>query len=538
MKKKLSRVCEKLNYKGLNIFIILFFVVLQSSFINAQCDLSGGTLEGGPFAFCVGDGEVDNIPEGDITVSGASGTNAQWVITDDQGTILGLPPTFSVVDFDGAGEGTCLVWYLSYEDGLMGLEPGNNAGTDLEGCYDLSNPIEVNRSQPEGGTLEGGPFEFCVDGESDFVSGIVLSGNSGSNSQWLITNEQGTILGLPPMPGVVDFDGAGAGVCLIYHLSYEDGLTGLSANSNLDDLEGCFALTNYISVTRNGTDEDGDGVTVCAGDTFDNDPTIYPGAPELCDGLDNDLDGSIDEPENLNTSNEWIDNVTIANIDNTSGDDEGYGNYCEQSTDLAIGQDYEIHLTPGYLGKDKPKKWRVYIDLNQDGIFSHPSERVAQKTGKGTQTADINIGSDAFEGETKMRVIMSRNGHKEACDDNYAGEVEDYTINVVGSGNYAIDSGSPLESLFADSNVKGELNISTYPNPVRDLLNLKITGANQNYTLQMVNSVGTLVWSTQEKAERQTLSLDITRLGLNDGSYTLLINTGNTILTKNIIVIR
>ena len=63
-----------------------------------------------------------------------------------------------------------------------------------------------------GGTLEGGPFTFCIDGEDDFVSDITLTGNNGANSGWIITDEALNILGLPPMPSVVNFDGAGAGV--------------------------------------------------------------------------------------------------------------------------------------------------------------------------------------------------------------------------------------------------------------------------------------------------------------------------------------
>src|SRR5262249_31049791 len=43
------------------------------------------------------------------------------------------------------------------------------------------------------------------------------------------------------------------------------------------------------------TDLDGDGDSVCAGDCNDLDPTVAPSLPELCDGLDNNCDGTADE---------------------------------------------------------------------------------------------------------------------------------------------------------------------------------------------------------------------------------------------------
>ena len=42
-------------------------------------------------------------------------------------------------------------------------------------------------------------------------------------------------------------------------------------------------------------DADGDGYSVADGDCDDSDPTVYPGAPEECDGLDNDCNGVADD---------------------------------------------------------------------------------------------------------------------------------------------------------------------------------------------------------------------------------------------------
>lgn len=45
-----------------------------------------------------------------------------------------------------------------------------------------------------------------------------------------------------------------------------------------------------------GFDKDADGYATCGGDCNDRDPLIYPDRPEKCDGIDNDCDGHIDEP--------------------------------------------------------------------------------------------------------------------------------------------------------------------------------------------------------------------------------------------------
>ena len=78
------------------------------------CDANGGDLFGGPFTFnSVGDGVADNIPVGSITLANTNGANMQWVVTDDEGYILGLPPMPSAVNFDAPGAGVCQIWNVA-----------------------------------------------------------------------------------------------------------------------------------------------------------------------------------------------------------------------------------------------------------------------------------------------------------------------------------------------------------------------------------------------------------------------------------------
>ena len=523
---------------GHKISAILFLVFFTLNTSTAQCDADGGMISGGPFEFCV-DGESDFVSG--ILLNGNQGSNSQWVITDDLGNILGLPPMPSVVDFDGAGGGVCFIYHLSYNDEISGLMPGENLD-NLEGCFSLSNAISVTRNQPEGGVLEGGPFSFCAgDGESDNIpeDAITVTGSSGTNAQWVITDDQGTILGLPPTFSVVDFDGAGAGTCLVWYLSYEDGLEGLVPGNNAaTDLEGCYDLSNPIEVVRNGTDADGDGVTVCAGDTADDDPDTYPGAPELCDGIDNDLDGSVDEPENIDSDSEWIENIAIASIDNPSGNDGGYGDYTNLSSDLYIGETQEIELTPGYAAQSKKEKWRVYIDLNQDGIFSHPSERVLQTQGTGSITNTITIPDDALYGETKMRVIMSARGFRKPCDDNYPGEVEDYSIFISENNGNASIQNIAIGQTQSIARQGEALRLKTFPNPSSDVLNIEITGVDEVITLLVIDNLGNLVFKSQNWDKNVYTKLQIADLGMAAGSYSLILKSKSKVISKKLMVVR
>ena len=183
-----------------------------------------------------------------VSLNGETGTNQAWVITDENLNILDTPAE-SPFNFNNVPTGTYLIWNISYED-LQGAVIGQNAG-GLTGCFDLSNSISVEKLAVEGGNLtfsDGSAMQnICIDDEADplFVN---LTGESGGNQAWVITDSALNILDFPVGPPF-DFNSSGVGTCLIWSINYEY-LVGAQIGLNAGDLFGCFDLSNSIEVVR------------------------------------------------------------------------------------------------------------------------------------------------------------------------------------------------------------------------------------------------------------------------------------------------
>lgn len=222
-------------------------------FGNAVDNADGGTLafsDGTTSStVCTGDGNSDQVS---LLLSGTVGTSDTYVITDIDSMIIEFDASFPY-NFENTPGGTSLIFNVSDYDGLTNTSVGTKI-TDIIGCYDLSNSIQIATNEVNGGTLEGGPFEFCVDdGDADNIpdGSISLSGNIGTIFQWIVTDTNGNILGNPANYSNVNFDIAGVGNCLIYNLSSFESVQGVQVGNNISDITGCFELSNAIQVVRN-----------------------------------------------------------------------------------------------------------------------------------------------------------------------------------------------------------------------------------------------------------------------------------------------
>ena len=199
-----------------------------------------------------------------------------YIITDDNDNILAFHNSADgpTLDLSIAPPGECHVWGWNYR-GLDDPIIGDHISTlDDDFCEAISeNFITIIRNEPMGVAAASisttDATAICVDGEGDPID-VTVIGGQGDNSAYVITDETGNILALPPM-GPFDLDGAGEGVCLIWHVYYNN-IEGLEVGMSANDLSGEFALSNSITVTRQIADggvvalENGlDTATYCVG---------------------------------------------------------------------------------------------------------------------------------------------------------------------------------------------------------------------------------------------------------------------------------
>ena len=169
-----------------------------------------------------------------------------------------------------------------------------------------------------------------------------------------------------------------------------------------------------------------------------------------------------------NTSDEWINGVTIADLSNTSGNNGGYADYTNMTANLSIGSAYSITLYTGYSGRAYKEVYAIWIDYNQDGEFDESAELAFSVESRvTTTTGSFTVPGDALTGTTRMRVSMKYNKIATPCEIFTYGEVEDYTVNI--------GSSKSVTPSYYDNTVVVNVNAKIYPNPASGETTLELT---------------------------------------------------------------
>jgi hypothetical protein len=144
--------------------------------------------------------------------------------------------------------------------------------------------------------------------------------------------------------------------------------------------------------------------------------------------------------EGQDSSDVWIERVTIGTLETTSGNDGGYGDFTASPISMARGSSITVELVPGFkpaarysIRRLAPQIWRVWVDWNGDGDFADADEEaLAGGPSQLSLGATITVPQTALLGSTRIRVSMKYAGDgAPLADETFAhGEVEDYTATV------------------------------------------------------------------------------------------------------------
>lgn len=167
---------------------------------------------------------------------------------------------------------------------------------------------------------------------------------------------------------------------------------------------------------------------------------------------------------------EWIDFVSFGGISNTTAANGGYGDFTSQVATVAKGSTNQLIVSAGFSGTAYREDFAIWIDYNANGTFE-ASELVASNSSNSAanRVANVTIPASAIVGQTRMRVSMKYNSAPSSCGTLGDGEVEDYTINIT--------NGSASQLARNNSKLSTDDGFTIFPNPVRDHLNIQISGA-------------------------------------------------------------
>ena len=140
--------------------------------------------------------------------------------------------------------------------------------------------------------------------------------------------------------------------------------------------------------------------------------------------------------------NEWIANVTLANLNNATSktrDDRfvvGYSDWKDKTATVTKGQSYPLSITPGlsWSGYQTNLFFRAWIDYNKNGTYEDTELVLEKNSVSSTVNQSVTIPTTATTGTTILRISMKKDAYPTTCETFAAGEVEDYSVLIQDGG--------------------------------------------------------------------------------------------------------
>ncbi|RYU77985.1 M4 family metallopeptidase [Hymenobacter persicinus] len=230
---------------------------------------------------------------------------------------------------------------------------------------------------------------------------------------------------------------------------------------------------------------------------------------------------------------EYIDYVKLGTLARTSAADGGYYNGTALAApSIGAGTSQTVSFSAGYAGTAYTEYWKVYIDYNQNGVFTDAGELVVSgsSSSSATLSGTFTVPTTAKNGNTRMRVIMSDASATTSCNSYSYGETEDYTVNITGGAALAgITGTNTLTGGTAIGNEQAKV-LNLYPNPATNVLHLSLPGNAEAVSVQVLDARGAATVGARYEGNGQ-----VNIAGLAKGMYLLTVSDGQKVFHQRFI---
>lgn len=217
----------------------------------------------------------------------------------------------------------------------------------------------------------------------------------------------------------------------------------------------------------------------------------------------------------------YIEKVQLGDIQNTSGDNNGYISFIEDNYAwLSIDVGSPITLTPAFPVFSVTANWSVWIDWNQNGVFEG-AELALNTGGTAAVNGTLTPPATADTGITRMRIAVAGLQDPVECGDGGFGEIEDYCVRI---------KPSPFASIGEN---KTMATFNVFPNPATDVVHLTWKG--ETFTrVELTDISGKVLHSM--RLPQGTELVDLSTGHLSTGIYLLRLTGTSATLTQKVII--